>query len=622
LIFDLFPSVLSVASVAKEKKLKRILLGNEAIARGLLENGCSFAASYPGTPASEILSSFIQMAEAAESPAVGEWSINEKVAFETALAVSYAGGRSAVSMKQVGLNVACDPLMSSAYTGVKGGFLVISADDPGPHSSQTEQDSRMMAMMAKIPVLDPSTPQEAKEMIRSAYQISEEFELPVMVRPTTRVCHSRQGVLLGEVPSPSLPTGFSKDPQRWAATPRYRYTLHFKLNQKIEAIAEKSGKDSSLRILGEETARRCIISSGVTLAHTYDLLRELNLESEIALYQVKMPYPLKAKFILDEMAPFEDILVIEETYPVIEMQLAMRGRIKGRLDGSVPPQGELIPDTLVESIRAFARIPGEKKPIPSGTPRRPTLCPGCPHRPAFYALRQALPGGIYPSDIGCYTLGLNLGAVDTVLCMGAAITQAAGFYHAFRMKGEVPPIAATIGDSTFYHAGVPALINAVHNEARFTLLILDNSTTAMTGNQPTPGLERLADGRRGKVVALEDLVLASGVRFLKVIDPYQLKEMIRAIKEADEATRSENGGVSVIIARHPCLINPEVKKMQGFYCMEVTEDCVACEICFQDFECPAISPDPHSGMARIDQNICSGCGVCAQVCPQGAIRIK
>ena len=602
--------------------MKRILLGNEAIARGLLENGCSFAASYPGTPASEILSSFIQMAKAAENPALGEWSINEKVAFETALAVSYAGGRSAVSMKQVGLNVACDPLMSSAYTGVKGGFLVISADDPGPHSSQTEQDSRMMAMMAKIPVLDPSTPQEAKEMIRSAYQISEEFELPVMVRPTTRVCHSRQGVLLGEVPSPSSPTGFSKDPQRWAATPRYRYTLHLKLNQKIEAIAEKFGKDSFLRILGDETARRCIISSGVTLAHTYDLLKELNLEREVALYQVKMPYPLGAQVILGEIAPFEDILVIEETYPVIEMQLAMRGRIKGRLDGSVPPQGELIPDTLVESIRAFARIPGEKKPIPSGKPRRPTLCPGCPHRPAFYALRQALPGGIYPSDIGCYTLGLNLGAVDTVLCMGAAISQAAGFYHAFRMKGEVPPIAATIGDSTFYHAGVPALINAVHNGARFTLLILDNSTTAMTGNQPTPNMERLADGRQGKAVAIEDLVRASGVQFFEVIDPYQLEEMIRAIKEADKATRSENGGVSVIIARHPCLMNPEVKKMQRSYCMEVTEDCVACEICFQDFECPAISPDPQSGTARIDQNICSGCGVCAQVCPQEAIRIK
>ena len=600
--------------------MKRILLGNEAMARGLLESGCSFAASYPGTPASEILSSFIQMARAGESPAMGEWSINEKVAFETALAVSYAGGRSAVSMKQVGLNVACDPLMSSAYTGVKGGFLVISADDPGPHSSQTEQDSRMMAMMAKIPVLDPSTPQEAKEMIHSAYEISEEFELPVMVRPTTRVCHSRQGILLGEIPAPQTPTGFPKDPQRWAATPRYRYTLHLKLNQKIEAIAEKFGKTFFSRTLGGGAARRCIISSGVALAHTYDLLQELDLKNDIALYQVKMPYPLKAQVILAEIASYEDVLVIEETDPVIEMQLAMRGRIKGRLDGSIPPQGELIPDSLAEIIQAFARVRGEKKSVPTGKTRRPTLCPGCPHRPAFYALRQALPGGIYPSDIGCYTLGLNLGAVDTVLCMGAAISQAAGFYHAFRMKGEGPPIAATIGDSTFYHAGVPALINAVHNGARFTLLILDNSTTAMTGDQPTPGGERLADGRQGKAVAIEDLVRASGVQHLAVIDPYQLDEMTRAIKEADRSARSENGGVSVIIARHPYLMSPDAKKMQKSYCMEVTQDCLACEICFRDFECPAIGPDPQSGMARIDRNLCSGCGVCAQVCPQEAIK--
>jgi indolepyruvate ferredoxin oxidoreductase alpha subunit len=231
-----------------------------------------------------------------------------------------------------------------------------------------------------------------------------------------------------------------------------------------------------------------------------------------------------------------------------------------------------------------------------------------------------LPGGIYPSDIGCYTLGLNLGAVDTVLCMGAAISQAAGFYHAFRMKGEVPPIAAPIGDSTFYHAGVAALINAVHNGARFTLLILDNSTTAMTGDQPTPGMERLADGRQGKAVAIEDLVRASGVQHLAVIDPYQLEEMTRAIKEADQSTRSENGGVSVIIARHPCLMSPGAKKSQRSYCMEVTDDCVACEICFRDFECPAIAPDPQSGRARIDRNICSGCGVCAQVCPQEAIK--
>ena len=602
--------------------MKKILLGNEAIARGLLENGCSFAASYPGTPASEILSAFIQMAKAEKSPAMGEWSINEKVAFETALAVSYSGGRAAVSMKQVGLNVACDPLMSSAYTGVKGGFLVISADDPGPHSSQTEQDSRMMAMLAKIPSLDPSTPREAKEMVQTAYSISEEFEIPVMIRPTTRVCHSRQGIHLKEIPGPVSPSGFSKDPQRWAATPRYRLTLHLKLNQKIEAIAEKYGKDSFLKILGSSTARRCILSSGVALAHTYDVIKELRLEDQIALYQVKMPFPLYVRPIIEEIKPFEDILVIEETYPVIEMQLAMRGRIRGRMDGSIPPQGELIPDSIAESIRTFTGSPKEKKTFPAGKPRRPTLCPGCSHRAAFFAVRQALPQGIYPSDIGCYTLGLNLGAVDTVLCMGAAISQAAGFYHAYRMKGEAPPIVATIGDSTFYHAGVPALINAVHNGAKFVLIILDNSTTAMTGNQPTPGLERLADGRQGKTVALEDLVRACGVQKLTIIDPYQLEEMTRIIKETDQATRSENGGVSVIIARHPCLMNPGARQKQKSYAMEITDDCIACEVCFRDFECPALGPDPQSGMARVDKNLCSGCGVCVQVCPQEAIKTK
>jgi indolepyruvate ferredoxin oxidoreductase alpha subunit len=600
--------------------VKKILLGNEAIARGLLENGCSFAASYPGTPASEILTSFLQMAKAEKSPVLGEWSINEKVALETALSVSYAGGRAAASMKQVGLNVACDPLMSSAYTGVKGGFLVISADDPGPHSSQTEQDSRMMAMMAKIPVLDPSTPQEAKEMVRTAYQISEEFEIPVMLRPTTRICHSRQGMTLEAIPSPSLASAFTKDPQRWAATPRYRFTLHHQLNQKIKAIADRFGKDSFQRILGSLNACQCIISSGVALAHTYDALKELNLEDQIALYQVKMPYPLNAQAMLDELVAFEKILVIEETYPVMEMQLALRSRIQGRLDGTIPPQGELIPDTLVQSIRTFAQLPEEKKALAPGKGRRPTLCPGCPHRPAFYAIRQALPQGIYPSDIGCYTLGLNLGAVDTVLCMGAAISQAAGLYHAYRMKGEFPPIVATIGDSTFYHAGTPALINAVHNGAKFILLILDNSTTAMTGNQPTPGLELLADGRKGKVVALEDLVKASGVQQLRILDPYHLEEMTLAIKEADKEIRSEHGGVSVIISRHPCLMSPGVAKQQPSYRMEITDDCMACEICFQDFECPAISLDQESGRAKIDPNLCSGCGVCVQVCPQGAIK--
>jgi len=601
--------------------LRRILLGNEAIARGLLENGCVFAASYPGTPASEILSSFIEMVKGEKSPAMGEWSINEKVAFETALSISYAGGRSAVSMKQVGLNVACDPLMSSAYTGVRGGFLVISADDPGPHSSQTEQDSRMMAMMAKIPVLDPATPQEAMEMIRLGYRISEDFEIPVMIRPTTRICHSRQGIPLGEIVTPAFPRGFSKDPQRWAATPKYRSHLHLLLNQKIEGMTVKYRNESFSKVLGNGNARHCIISSGVALSHSYDIIKENNLEDEIALFQVKMPYPLNVQDLFDAIHPFDDVLVIEETYPVIEMQLAMRGRIMGRLDGSIPPQGELIPDVLMESISSFAQIRTNDRNVPpADKARRPTLCPGCAHRPAFYAIRQALPDGIYPSDIGCYTLGINLGAVDTVLCMGSSISQAAGFYHANRMKGEAKPIVATIGDSTFYHAGLPALVNAVHQGTRFILLILDNSTTAMTGNQPTPGSDVLADGRRGRAVTIEDLVRGCGVQQLKVIDPYQLDEMIQAIKDADEYTRSEDGGVSVIIGRHPCLMNSGVTQRQKRYSMEVTKDCISCEVCIQDFECPAIALDRESGEVRIDQNLCSGCGVCERICPQQAIR--
>jgi indolepyruvate ferredoxin oxidoreductase alpha subunit len=560
------------------------------------------------------------MAKAAESPALGEWSINEKVAFETALAVSYSGGRAAASMKQVGLNVACDPLMSSAYTGVKGGFLVISADDPGPHSSQTEQDSRMMAMMAKIPVLDPSSPQEAKEMIQLGFQISEEFEIPVMIRPTTRVCHSRQGVSLGEIPSPAIPTGFLKDPQRWAATPRYRFVLHKQLNQKIDAIAEKYGRKAFSKILGGKSASQCILSSGVALAHTYDLLKGLNLEDRIALYQVKMPYPLNAKAMLEKMSPYQEILMIEETDPVMEMQLAQRDRIKGRLDGSIPPQGELVPDVLEECIRKFAGLPPERKPAPAGKPRRPTLCPGCPHRAAFYAIRQTFPHGIYPSDIGCYTLGLNLKAVDTVLCMGATISQAAGFYHAYRMKGEFPPIVATLGDSTFYHAGLPPLVNAVHNGARFILVLLDNSTTAMTGNQPTPGMEVLVDGRKGKAVSMEELVKASGVKSLSVVDPYSLEDMTKALKEADRAVRSEEGGVAVVITRHPCVMNLGTIKREKSERIEVTGDCIGCGVCVEDLECPAIGMDSGSGMAVIDANLCFQCGVCIQVCPQSAIK--
>ncbi len=600
--------------------MKQFLLGNEAIARGLLESGCIFAASYPGTPASEILSSFMSMVAEAQSPALAQWSINEKVAFETALAVSCCGGRAAVSMKQVGLNVACDPLMSSAYTGVKGGFIVIAADDPGPHSSQTEQDSRWLAMMAKIPVFDPSCPQEAKDMVAEAFQISEEYEIPVMLRPTTRICHSRQAVLLGDFLRPAIPTGFSKDPKRWAATPAYRYQLHKQLNEKILAIQKKIRKKAFQKAGGDQKAKFCIISSGVALAHTFDLIKEFQLEDLVALYQIKIPYPLPWEELLEEINHFEKILVIEETYPVIEMQLGMQERLQGRRQGGVPPQGELIPDVIAEVITSFVKRPLVKPASSLGKMRRPTLCAGCPHRAAFYALRQTFPQGIYPSDIGCYTLGLNLQAVDTVLCMGASISQAAGFYFAQQLQGKDAPIVATIGDSTFYHAGIPALIDAVHQKARIILMILDNATTAMTGNQPTPSAEKLANGRGGEAIRIEDIVQASGVKHLQIVDPYQLEEMIEALKKAASFTH-EQGGLAVIISRRPCLLLPGAKPSPREY-VEISADCVGCEICLDNLECPAIVKKTSTDLPEIDQNLCVGCGVCLHVCPSGAIKRK
>lgn len=600
--------------------MRQVLLGNEAIARGLLESGCIFATSYPGTPASEILSSFMSMISQAQSPALAQWAINEKVAFETALTISYCGGRAAVSLKQVGLNVACDPLMSSAYTGVKGGFIIISADDPGPHSSQTEQDSRWLAMMAKIPVFDPSCPQEAKDMVAEAFQISEDYEIPVMLRPTTRICHSRQAVLLHDLLPPQIPSGFAKDPQRWAATPAYRYQLHKQLNEKISALRKKISKKAFQKVLGNPGAKFCIISSGVALAQTYDLIKEGQLEELVALYQVRIPYPLPVEDLLAEINSLENILIIEETYPVIEMQLGMRNRVQGRLQGMVPPQGELIPDVLAEAISSFVKKPMAQPKYSAGKMRRPTLCPGCPHRAAFYAIRQTFPQGIYPSDIGCYTLGLNLQAVDTVLCMGAAISQATGFYLAQQMKGENSPIVATIGDSTFYHAGIPALIDAVHQNARFILVILDNSTTAMTGNQPTLSAERLADGRLATAVKIEDLLRASGVKHLQIVDPYHLDEMMNALKKAASFLR-EQEGLAVIISRHPCLLLPGAKPSPR-ESLEISADCLGCEICLNDLECPAMVKNAATGLPEIDQNLCVGCGVCQQVCPSGAIRKK
>lgn len=625
-----------VFAVIKENVVKkRILLGNEAIALGLVESGCTMATSYPGTPASEILRTLVLLREGEGLKLHLEWSVNEKVAFEVALANSYAGRRSAVIMKQVGLNVAADPLMSAAYTGVKGGFVIIVADDPGPHSSQTEQDSRFYAMMAKIPVLDPFSPKEARLYVGKAFALSEEYQIPVMLRPTTRVCHARQDLEWPSLSPAAQMALFEKNPARWAATPKFRLILHHQLNEKIARISRESGllpypantvssEASSINPDSEALKQDiCVVATGVVYGHAREVMADLGILHRIPLYKVTMPYPLSPVFVDDILASYHHILVLEESGPLVEMQFQARDRVLGRNSGTVPAAGELLPEVVETALRSALGL--EAAPYveaPRSPGRRPTLCAGCPHRAAFFAIKKAFPKGIYPGDIGCYTLGLNLGAVDTVLCMGASIGMAAGFYHSYHASREdAPVVCATIGDSTFFHAGIPPLMNAVVQGARFVLVILDNSTTAMTGHQPTPAAGRTLAGAVVPGLSISDLVKACGVRFVAVGDPYRMQEFLGLLKNAGEHVRSTDGGVAVVIARRPCLMDRHQEQSWVPLKIRVNEKCKSCDFCIKQFECPALRPQGEKEPIRIDETLCNGCGVCIDVCPHGALEI-
>jgi indolepyruvate ferredoxin oxidoreductase alpha subunit len=596
------------------------MLGNEAMALALVESGCRVAASYPGTPASEILSSAARIRRDLGASMHAEWAVNEKVAFEIAYTGSMTGLRSAVAMKQVGLNVASDPLMSAAYTGVSGGFLVISADDPGPHSSQTEQDSRLMAMAAKVPVLDPDSPAHARELVARGFELSEEFGIPVMLRPTTRVCHACQDIVPGGAPPGGGQADFRKCPSRWAATPAFRYLLHKELCEKLARIAGWAPTAPVRRNPGV-SGSRAVIASGVAAAHAREVLEALGLWDRVPFYQVVQPYPLHEAFVSHVLGSYEDVLVLEETSGVIEMQLLDRRRVRGKATGAVPEAGELLPETVERVVREFAGIAaaGMAEKAPAAKGRRPTLCAGCPHRASFYAIRRAAPDAIYPSDIGCYTLGLNLGAVDTVLCMGAALGQAAGFHYAYRISGKAADIVATIGDSTFFHAGIPGLIDAVVQGARFVLVILDNSMAAMTGFQPTPATGRGAGGDPTRVVGIEPLVRACGVGFCKVGVPGRFGEFVDLLREA--LAWSRDNGVAVVIAREPCVMASAAGGRSSAAKPSVSDACTGCRHCIEGFGCPAIEFDEAEGRAAIDGTLCTGCGVCLHVCPAGAIRI-
>ncbi len=616
------------------KKETKILLGNVAIARGIIEAGCHVVTSYPGTPSSEIIPAVVQFKKELGLNTYIEWSANEKVAFDNALAASLTGKRAAVAMKQVGLNVASDSLMSSAYTGVIGGMVIISCDDPGPLSSQTEQDSRFFAMFAKVPVYDPSTPQEAKEMVKDAFELSEKYQIPVILRPTIKVSHAKQSVKISPVQMLDRQADFKKDPDRWAATPKYRFVLHKKLNETLQKIQEKFEDDPRWNYEAG-TSRDVplgIITCSVSFVTLLDILQELHLEKAINVLKIGTPYPFPQKRVSEFIERHKTVLVIEETDSVIESQIIDKRRVKGRLSGDIPLQGELSPDKIYEILAgvlkklgiADLKEAGDRKlhQLIEGLDihvRRPTLCAGCPERAAFFAIKRALPKAIYSSDIGCYTLGLNMKAVDTVLDMGAGITFASGFYHAYRQDEKDIPIVATMGDSTFFHSGTSSLLSAVYNSARFILVILDNEITAMTGMQPTPGLGIRADGSEGKKVSIEELIKGCGVKWVKTIDPYDVQNLIKLLKEARKYTQRIDGGIAVIVARHPCLIRYPDEWREHPVKVEITADCDGCQYCLDYFECPALYLSEEKDRVEIDRNFCVDCGVCIHACPKAAI---
>ena len=620
---------------------REVLLGNGAVARGIVESGCRLFSAYPGTPSSEILSEVARFKAAEGADLWVEWATNEKAALEMALAASYSGMRAAVAMKQVGLNVASDPLLSAAYTGVAGGLVVVVADDPGPHSSQTEQDTRLFALVAKLPVFDPSTPREAKDMVEQAFILSEAHRLPVIVRLTTRVCHAGQSIILGQIPAFDGQASFHKDPQRWAATPRFRYILHQELNEKLAAVRE-SFERSPLNFMaasappllaGGAGGGLAIIAGGVCYTAVRELLAEVGLEEQISLLKIGTPHPLPLRLTGDLIKDHAWTLVLEEPDTAIELQLPNRERVMGRLDGTVPSAGELTPEVIYRVLSdVLARLEIADLP-PLAAPRldelvvglelpirKPRLCPGCPHRSSFFALKQVFgPRAIYPSDIGCYTLGSNQRAVDTVLDMGAAINMASGFYHALQQTEKPPTVAATIGDSTFIHSGPSALINAVYTQARFVLVILDNETTAMTGFQPTAATGRLSDGSQGGRVPLPELVRGCGVRFVRIVDPYDQQAIQTTLKAARDFVEAEDGGVAVIIAQHACVLRDPDPVRVGL--PTISDECDGCRYCLVTFECPALLHDEANARVVIDERLCVECGQCVHACYKGFITV-
>jgi indolepyruvate ferredoxin oxidoreductase alpha subunit len=608
----------------RNSHMKRLLSGNEAIARGAWEAGVLVASGYPGTPSTEILETFAQF------PGVyAEWAPNEKVALDVAIGAAYAGRRALATMKHVGVNVAADSLFYASMTGAEAGLVIVSADDPSMHSSQNEQDNRQYAKFARIPCLEPADSQEAKDFTLAAYELSEKFDTPVLLRVTTRICHTSTLVGLDtQRGHPDLPESYPRNPSKYVMIPGNARKRHPVIEERIKNIA-LDAESYSLNNIEERSESLGIITAGVA----YQYAREVFPEASIL--KLGMVYPLPRDMILNFSKGVKRVIVLEELDPFIEEQVGMMGvRLFSKTDKDgnngnyengksiFPLLGELDPGIVRTSAEEAGLLPEEKEKI-NNSPmddlpmRPPVLCPGCPHRSTFYPLHKL--GLPINGDIGCYTLGVvpPLSAIDTCGCMGASI----GVAHGAAIAGDNERHIAIIGDSTFFHTGIPALINVAYNKSNVITIILDNRTTGMTGHQENPGTGRTLQGLETVEVDIETLVRSIGIQKVKTVDGYDTKEIERILKawvKMDEP--------AVLIAKHECVLLPSERR-QWVPLDILSEDCNGCGLCFR-IGCPAIfesdefDPKTSRPLAEIDPRLCTGCEICAQLCPRDAILFR
>ncbi len=581
----------------------RPMTGNEAIARGVWEAGCRVAAAYPGTPSTEILEN---LAKYPSEDLHAQWSTNEKVALDVAYGASYGGVRAFCAMKHVGLNVAADALLTEAYIGVNGGLVLAVCDDPGIHSSQNEQDTRLFGKLANVPVLEPSDAQEALEYTRWAYELSEKFDTPVIVRSTTRIAHTRSPVEVGEREEVE-DRGFVEHPGNIAlpTTARARHPVVIERERLLGEYFSQSAKIQWIK--GDSSVG--VITAGMSYSYVREVLPGVNI--------LKLPasFPLARDAVSEFCESVERVIIVEELEPFLETEIAAMGyQVEGKV--FFPRAGELSPEVVHEGFAKAGLLKSRKQESTieiNELVRPPVLCSGCPHTGGYMALR-ALNARV-AGDIGCYTLAAMqpLQAMDTCVSMGSSIGTAVGLAKA---GNEPRPIVATIGDSTFLHGGITGLIDAVYNNANITVLLLNNSTTAMTGGQDHPGTGKTLRGEQTHAVNYADVCRAVGVKSLREVDSYDLGVLYQAIREA-----TEYKGVSVVIANRPCVLDPVKIKGPAFQIR--AEGCTACQSCM-NLGCPALSwsdemLDGHHKI-KIDESSCIGCTLCVQICPSDCIR--